>query len=310
MKVLVTGGRGFLGQHVCAALEAAGMEVLAPSRDILDVTHTRPLAHWLHLEQPDAVVHLAKPPSDGISTLERTPATYMAGLLTIDRAVIMTCAHATPQPKLVCLGSVCSYPEEVTYPVTEDQLWNGYPEAVNAPYGIAKRAQLTLLQAARREFGLNGIQLIVSNLYGPGDRSGHVIPSLIARVRRALVVGGPVTVWGEPEVTRSFLYAPDAAEGIVEALRRYAAPAPINLCAAEEVTMLSLIGGIAHRLYYHGSVEFDSTRPTGHRRRAFSLTAMRRALDWQPTTTFSAGLAATIDWSLAHVPADENAQSR
>ena len=291
MRVLVTGYRGFVGQAVCRRLVQHNHTVLFGPRI---------MSSWwyeLAIAAPDAVIHLAKPRSDGIGTMAKEPFTFAAGVLDLDLQVIRACAFAKPQPKLVCLGSVCAYPDWVgeSSPAAETELWEGYPEAVNAPYGIAKRTQLMLLQAARQETGLNGIHLVMANVYGPGDRSGHVIPATIRKMRAAGT--GPIVVWGSPDVSRSFLYVEDAAEGIVRALEDYDSPKPLNLAPPQEFTMNDLCHHFLRPLLnFTGDIGYDPTKPTGSTRRWYDLTGLRQALNWTPPTRLDVGLKATVEW--------------
>lgn len=297
MNVLVTGAAGFLGRHVTRRLEARG--------HVWRGVRVEKLADILSVYDADAVLHLAKPASDGIGTMAATPYTFAARCLALDQQVIAACAAARPQPKLVCLGSVCAYPESAPIPTPETALWDGYPEAVNAPYGIAKRTQLMLLQAARRETGLNGIHLILANVYGPGDRSGHVVPATIRKVRAAVMdPTAEVRVWGVPHATRSFLYVADAAEGIVRALEGYDRPEPLNLAPEQDVSMIDLVQLVADLLQFVDAdrVSFDPTRPVGQRRRKYDLTALRAALGWRPTWGLYEGLRETVAWLQAEEP--------
>jgi GDP-L-fucose synthase len=247
------------------------------------------------------VAHLAYPGSRyGIETSVKTPFTLASDLVQMDLNMIQACV-GLGVAKLLGMGSACSYPERTVLPTVEQDLWHGYPEPVNAAYGLAKRTQLMLLQAARQEHGLNGVHLITANMYGPGDTSGHVIPSLITRMRVAQRDGVPLVVWGDPAVTRSFLYVEDAAEGVCRALADYDSGEPLNLVSPVEVSMGVLVARLANRLGFTGAITWDATKPTGHRRRRFSTTALHAALGWVPSTTLSDGLGATVAWHLAYV---------
>jgi GDP-L-fucose synthase len=305
-RVLVTGGTGFLGRHVVAQLARTAAQPLPVGRQAGDLLHDFGVRRLFHgVAKSTLVMHLAYPGSKGITTSVRQPLSQqLAPIVRMDLNVIQACCEA-PVSKLLCVGSVCGYPEHTTLPTDEAQLWSGYPEPVNAAYGLAKRMQIPFLAAARQEYGLHGIHLILANMYGPGDRSGHVIPSLIRRVRLALLTGGPVVVWGRPEVTRSFLYVEDAAEGLVRALLAYDSPEPLNLVPTGETAMRELIEAIARILGYTGAITFDASQPTGHVRRSFSTTRLRAALGWEPTTPFLDGLETTIRWHLDHVPLEE-----
>ncbi len=293
----MTGGGGFLGKHVCQALLARGAEVDAPGRKLVDFQDSEETYSYFddRLQLDSFVVHLAYPGSKlGIETSIRSPFSLVSALQQMDLNIIRA-SVAFSVKKLLCMGSVCAYPEFTDLPTDESQLWKGYPEPVNAAYGLAKRAQLSLLQAARQEHDLNGIHLIASNMYGPGDLSGHVIPSLINRMKLAKRDGSKFVVWGEPEITRSFLYVEDAAEGVVRALERYDSGDPVNLVSGAETSMGQLTDVLRSLLDFDGEVEYDRTKPTGHRRRWFSTTRLRAALDWVPSTPLYEGLQRILE---------------
>jgi nucleoside-diphosphate-sugar epimerase len=303
-RIWVTGASGFLGQHVVKALLRTNTRGVATDRT--NLLNRSQVAMALGKISPDYVVHLAYPGSRGIRSSVEEPLSLAAHMLHMDANIIEACGRAEI-PKLLTIGSVCAYPEHTTLPTDESQLWAGYPEPVNAAYGMAKRMQLVLLEAARQQYGLNGRQVMLGNLYGPGDTSGHVIPATIAKIRaaRRVLADAPITVWGSPAVTRSFLYVEDAAEGIVRALAAVTLPQPLNLCAHEEVSMDGLVREVAALLHYQGAVHYDASRPTGHLRRRFDLTRLCETLDWFPPTSFKKGLAATMAWTLANVAAGE-----
>lgn len=299
MKVAVTGASGFLGQAVVAQLRARGDEVIDARIDVLQFADT--VAALTRLGGVVPVIHLAYPGGDGIGDAQAHPASLAGNLLRMDLNVIQAATIANV-PKLVCIGSVCAYPAQTSAPTSEHMLWDGYPEAVNASYGVIKRAQLALLHAHRQEFGLNGIHLILPNLYGPGDKTAHVIPALIRRMREAKRLGTPLTVWGAPYVTRSFLYIADAAAGIIRALDVYDKPEPLNLVNPGETSMGELVDLLRVPLNYTGLVTWDKSKPTGHERRMFSDVAMKTALEWQPTVKLYNGLVMTTDWHREQEP--------
>lgn len=302
-RVAVTGTTGFLGNAVVRALEEGGYTVLVLGGvNLLNEHATEAAIERLPAHTP--VIHLAYPGGDGIGDALKHPATIALNLMRMDLNVIQACARQHIS-KLVCIGSVCAYPERTNVPTCEEMLWSGYPEPVNASYGIVKRTQLALLQACRDEFNLNGIHLILPNLYGPGDRTKHVIPALIGRMRKAARDGdGVVTIWGHGDVSRSFLYIDDAAAGIVRALEHYNRPAPLNLVNAGETTMYELARILQVYTDYYGGLEWDTTQPVGHRQRNFSQVNMVHALDWRPRVGLADGLQQTVHWHQTEYPTE------
>lgn len=298
--ILITGATGFLGRHVSALLpQAVRIMGRADGVDLRDPEHLRELLREPWSMSPRTVIHLAYPGAHGIGTMVETPADLVHDLLQIDLNVIDACAKAKVE-KLVCIGSVCAYPEGVSLPTGEDQLWEGYPEAVNAPYGNAKRMQLELLKVYRRQYGLHGIHLILGNLYGPGDRSGHVIPATIRKVLAAQRTGASaVEVWGDGSATREFLYVEDAARAIVAALDHYEDPKPLNICSGQEISIRSLVDQIMILCDYQGTIQWDRSKPNGQPRRWFSRARAEAALGWVPETPFHTGLARTVAWLTA-----------
>jgi GDP-L-fucose synthase len=217
------------------------------------------------------------------------------------------------------MGSVCAYPEHgLTLPATEAQLLAGAPEEVNGYYGSAKRTQLSLLQAARKEWGLNGVHLILANLYGPGDKfaagaaDGHVIPATIVKMVAAQAAGQTeITAWGNGTPTRSFLYIYDAVDAVVAAIEReYASPEPMNVCSAEEVSVGTLLRWIAEIVGYTGAILWDASKPGGQQRRLFSSAAARRVLGWMPETGLRVGLRQTVQWYRASLACGMGVGSR
>jgi GDP-L-fucose synthase len=240
------------------------------------------------------LIHLAYPGSRGIQTSIDTPADLVHDQLRIDLNVLR-CAALQRVPKLITIGSVCEYPEHVRYPAGEDQLWAGHPGSVNAPYGIAKRMQQGLLEAYRRQYGLQSTQLILGNLYGPGDRSGHVIPSLIRRASAAAKSGEPLVVWGDGLATREFLHVEDAARAILAAVEAPAQPDPINIVSGEELLIAVLATRIAAAVGC-APIVWDPSKPNGQQRRHFSHARATAVLGWTPQIPFAVGLPATIAW--------------
>jgi GDP-L-fucose synthase len=293
--IAVTGAGGFLGTAVCAHLRGAGYEIVPLlGRSICDLRDPLAFPKWLAGAAADIVVHLAYPGTDGIGTSLATPGDLAHEVLQIDLNVIRACAEAHVQ-KLICIGSVCAYPEQVTFPTTEDQLFAGPPEWVNAPYGHAKRMQLALLEAYHRQTGLPYTQLILSNLYGPGDHSGHVIPVTIRKVLAAQAQGSPsITVWGDGTASREFLYVRDAATAVARAIHAPALNDYVNICSGEEISIRALVTQVMAHVGYTGDLVWDPTKPNGQPRRQFSWRRAQQVLDWAPIYSFSTGLARTI----------------
>lgn len=295
--ILLTGASGFLGQAVRRALlgKALYTNLLSRREGGIDLREGHRVRQMLQEVQPSTVIHLAYPGAEGIGTAVATPADLARDVVQIDLNVIDACAKAGVA-RLITIGSVCSYPEVVTFPTDEGQLLQGEPEAVNAPYGHAKRMQLALLDAYRRQYGLSYTALVLSNLYGPGDRSGHVIPTTIRKVRQAKAEGAPsITVWGDGTASREFLYIDDAAEAVcVAALHPTALNLPVNICSGEETRIDRLVRLICAAEEYTGEVIWDPSQPNGQPRRQFSNVRAAVHFGWHPRTTFQHGLLNTL----------------
>jgi GDP-L-fucose synthase len=299
-RVLVTGGAGFLGRHVCDALRARGPAALfAPRKAEYDLTRQERVRALLQDTRPDTIVHLAAVVG-GIGANRENPGRYfyenaVMGLHLIEEARL---AGVT---KFVSLGTICSYPKFTPVPFKEDDLWAGYPEETNAPYGLAKKMLLVQGQAYRQQYGFNAITLLPVNLYGPHDNfdpsSSHVIPALIRKALEARDAGRPeIEVWGDGSASREFLFVRDAAAGIVEAAERYESPEPVNLGSGREVTIRELVEVICALCRFRGVVRWDATKPNGQPRRCLDTTRARAAFGFTASTDFRAGLAETIAW--------------
>lgn len=293
--MLVTGASGFLGKAVCQELDRRGRRyhTISGHEDYDLRARDLPLTDGIVI---DTVIHLAYPGTDGIQTMLTTPFTLVDHQLQIDTRVVRACAQADQYVRLLCTGSVCSYPEQVTYPTDESQFWAGYPEATNAAFGVAKRMTLELLRAAQREDGLRWSYLILDNLYGPGDCSGHVIPATIGKVLDAQAKGASsISVWGDGTATREFLHVEDAARGIVDAVEHPEVDGqPINLCSGEETPIALLVERIRTLCGYAGDVVWDPTKPNGQPRRWFSHDKATALLGWTPQVSFLQGLQQTV----------------
>jgi GDP-L-fucose synthase len=299
-RVLVTGGAGFLGRHVSAALKARGPAALmAPRKVEYDLTRADRVRALLQDTRPDTIVHLAAVVG-GIGANRENPGRYfyenaMMGIQLMEEARL---AGVT---KFVSLGTICAYPKFTPVPFKEDDLWIGYPEETNAPYGLAKKMLLVQGQAYRQQYGFNAITLLPVNLYGPHDNfdpsSSHVIPALIRKALEARDAGrSEIEVWGDGSASREFLFVRDAAEGIALATERYDQPDPVNLGSGREITIRELVGVICELCRFHGTVRWDTTKPNGQPRRCLDTTRAKAAFGFTASTDFRAGLAETIAW--------------
>ena len=298
--ILVTGGHGFLGRSVCRKLVDAGArKVVAPRRAEADLTEPGTAERLVGAERPDTVVHLAAEVG-GIGANREHPGRFLFANLTMG-AQLIEAARRFGVGRFVQVGTVCAYPKHTPVPFREEDLWNGYPEETNAPYGIAKKTLLVMLDAYREEYGFNGVYLLPANLYGPGDnfdpRSSHVIPALIRKFEEALRSGSDVvTCWGTGQASREFLYVDDCAEGIVSATRRYAGTYPVNLGSGVEVTIRDLAERIARLMGFGGRIEWDSSQPDGQPRRKLDVSRAARHFGFRSRIGLEEGLERTIRW--------------
>lgn len=297
-KVLVTGGSGFLGSHVHEELaRRAAREVVCPRSkdyDLRDATATRTL---FERERPDLVMHLAASVG-GIGANQKHPGTFFRDNMAMGLNVLEE-ARRAGTAKVVIAGTICAYPKFAPVPFREDDLWSGYPEETNAPYGIAKKALLVMAQAYRQEFGSNFVMLFPVNLYGPRDNfdleSSHVIPAMIRKFEAAHARGDDtVTLWGDGTPTREFLYVEDCARGLVDAAERYDSPDPVNLGAGFEISMRDLASKIADKVGYRGRVVWDTSRPNGQPRRMLDVSRARERFGFVAKVSFDEGLDKTI----------------
>ena len=299
-RVLVTGGNGFLGRHVVAALGRHGCrDVVVVRKAQYDLTHEPDVVRLFEQVRPEIVVHLAAVVG-GIGANRESPGRFfyqnvMMGSLMMEHARLAGVA------KFVGVGTICAYPKLAPVPFLERDLWNGYPEETNAPYGIAKKMLLVQGQAYRQEYGFNAIHLLPVNLYGPHDNfdpsSSHVIPALIRKCVEAIDAGeDEVMCWGTGNATREFLYVEDCAEAIVLATEEYDRPEPVNLGAGFEISIRDLAELIAELTGFRGRLLFDPTKPDGQPRRSLDVTRARESFGFSASTDFRAGLARTIEW--------------
>ena len=305
-KVLVTGGNGFLGRTVVARIRSrGGADVLTPTRADYDLTRRDEVEAMFEELAPDLVIHLAARVG-GIGANLAAPADlYVTNLLM--GTFLIEAARAKQVGKTVLIGTICSYPKHAPVPFREEELWNGYPEETNAPYGIAKKALLVHAQANRDQYGQNAIYLLPTNLYGPGDNfdpaTSHVIPALIKKCCDAVASGaGEVQVWGTGRATREFLYLDDAADGIVAAAELYDDADPVNLGSGEEVAIQDLAELIAKLTGFEGSFTWDRSKPDGQPRRRVDASTAANRFGFEPRVSLEEGLRRTIDWYRAENP--------
>lgn len=299
-RVMVTGGAGFLGQHVVARLVAEEpREIFVPRSAEYDLRDRRAIKRALDDGRPDVIIHLAAVVG-GIGANRENPGRFF-----YDNAImgieLMEQARLYGIEKLVAVGTVCAYPKFTPVPFREADLWNGYPEETNAPYGLAKKMLLVQAQAYRQQYGFNAIHLIPVNLYGPGDKfdpvSSHVIPALITKCIEAREQRAPsIEVWGTGTASREFLYVEDAAEGILLATEHYNQPEPVNLGVGSEIRIRDLVGLISQLTGFSGQVLWDTSKPDGQPRRALDTSRASASFGFSARTTFAAGLRRTIDW--------------
>ena len=294
---MVTGGAGFLGRRVVAALEVRGARpVVIRSKDY-DLRDPERVRSALADHRPELVVHLAAVVG-GIGANRAHPAQFFYENAVMGVHLVHESWRAGVD-KLLVVGTVCSYPKFTPVPFSEDELWNGYPEETNAPYGLAKRMLIVQSQAYREEYGFNSIVVIPTNLYGPDDNfdpaTSHVIPALVRKCVEAKAEGrDEIVVWGTGSATREFLYVDDAAEAIVLALERYDGAEPLNLGTGQEISIRDVAGVIAEVTGFEGRLTWDATQPDGQPRRRVDATRAMTLLEWHPRTDFRAGIESIL----------------
>ncbi|MDM9380629.1 GDP-L-fucose synthase [Chlorogloeopsis sp. ULAP01] len=299
-RILVTGGSGFLGRQVIDCLVKAGA-----NREKITVPRSRDCDLRLMencqraVDQQDIVIHLAAHVG-GIGLNREKPAELFYDNLMMGTQLIHAAYQAVVE-KFICIGTICAYPKFTPVPFNEDNLWNGYPEETNAPYGVAKKALLVQLQAYRQQYGFNGIYLLPVNLYGPEDnfdpRSSHVIPALIRKVHDAQIKGEKkISVWGDGSPTREFLYSEDAARGIVMGTQFYNEPEPVNLGTGYEISIRDLINLICELMEFDGEIVWETDKPNGQPRRCLNTQRAEKAFGFTAQVDLKKGLKNTIDW--------------
>lgn len=308
-RVTVTGGAGFLGSYIVGKLAERGCrDIFVPRSRDYDLTREEAVADLYAEARPDIVIHAAAAVG-GIGANRENPGRFfyenaIMGIHMIEHG------RRNKLDKFVCLGTICAYPKFTPVPFREENLWLGFPEETNAPYGIAKKSLMVMLQAYRAQYGFNGIYLLPVNLYGPRDNfdpsSSHVIPALIQKCVDAVRTGKEqVTVWGTGRATREFLHASDAAEGILLATERYNSDEPVNIGADFEVSIKDLVDHIVRLTGFTGRVVWDSSKPDGQPRRRVDASRAREQFGFRPAVRFEEGLAETINWYLSSAISDD-----
>ena len=299
-RIVVTGGAGFLGGPVCRRLKDRGCEsVVVPRRSEYDLTREQDVRRLYQDTRPDVVLHLAGEVG-GIGANMDSPGRFFYANLAMALHLIEH-ARINGTGMFVQVGSVCAYPKHTPVPFKEDDLWNGYPEETTAPYGIAKKAALVMLDGYRRQYGLNSAYVLPVNLYGPRDhfdvRTSHVIPALIRRFIEAGERGDKsVECWGSGTISREFLYVDDAAEGVIRAAERMQEPVPINLGTGSEIRIKDLAELVARLSGFKGEIRWDTSKPDGQPRRCLDTSRAADLLGWKAEVDFEQGLRRTIDW--------------
>lgn len=305
-RIVVTGGAGFLGQAVCRVLSERGVpaaRLVVPRRREFDLTVEADVERLYATARPDVVIHLAAEVG-GIGANMTHPGRFFYANMAMGLHLVEHARRAGIE-KFVHTGTVCAYPKHAPVPFREADLWNGYPEETNAPYGVAKKAVFVMLDGYHREFGLASAVVVPVNLFGPGDNfdpaSSHVIPALIRKCEEARLADSPeVVCWGSGVATREFLHVDDAAEGVVRAAEVMEEPLPINLGGGQEIAIRDLVAKVARACNYAGRIAWDTAKPDGQPRRALDISRARDLLGWQPRQDFDGGLAATVAWWREH----------
>lgn len=312
-RVVVTGGSGFLGSFVARALRARGCrDVFIPRRADYDLRDRDAILRLYKDARPEIVIHLAAVVG-GIGANRANPGRFF-----YDNAImgieLMEYARRHEVEKFVAIGTVCAYPKFAPVPFKEDDLWNGYPEETNAPYGLAKKMMLVQAQSYREQYGFNAIFLLPVNLYGPGDNfdleTSHVIPALIRKCYEAKVNGSKeIVLWGDGTPTREFLYVEDAAEGILLATERYDGSDPVNLGTGEEISIRDLARLVAHEVGFEGAIVWDASKPNGQPRRQLDVSRARYLFGFSAAWRLRDGIPRTVEWFMSNIEKGREATS-
>ena len=308
-KILVTGATGFLGKNLLPLLKEKGYESIGIGSDLYDLRCQQACRKVIQHYRPDVIIHAAGSVG-GIGANQENPGKFMYENLAMGANMIER-ARQNDVSKFILLGTVCAYPKYTPVPFKERDLWNGYPEETNAPYGIAKKALMKMLETYNEQYKMNSVSLIPVNMYGPHDHfnltSSHVIPALILKVYNAMKNGDrTIKLWGTGQVSREFLYAPDCCEAISLAIEKDLSPEPINIGTGEEIKICDLITEIAEQMGYEGEIIYDSSRPDGQPRRCLDTSRAKERLGFTAKTNLVDGLRETIRWFLLNRTLGDN----
>ncbi len=307
-RILITGGAGFLGSFVVDRLREQGYERLfVPRRRDVDLTSEAAVARLYDDVKPDVVLHLAAEVG-GIGANRDNPGRFFFANMAMGMHLLEG-ARRHDIKKFVQVGTICAYPNLTPVPFKESDLWNGYPEITNAPYGVAKKALLVMCQAYREQYGLNAVYVLPVNLYGPRDNfdleSSHVIPALVRKCVEARQRGdGHITAWGTGKVSREFLYVEDCADGIIATMERYDSPEPMNLGSGREIKIRDLTELVARLSGFEGRIAWDADKPDGQPRRCLDVERARGSIGFVARTSLEEGLSRTIEWFEQHAATD------
>jgi len=301
MKVLLTGGTGFLGQNLTSFLKERDYQVASIGSSFWDLRDQNTCHRLIDQSSPDVIIHAAGSVG-GIGANQENPGKFMYENL-IMGANMIEASRKCEVNKFILLGTVCAYPKHTPVPFTEAEIWDGYPEETNAPYGIAKKALMKLLETYHEQYNMNSVNLIPVNMYGPHDHfnltSSHVIPALILKFYEAIKEGKrEVSVWGTGKASREFLYAPDCCKAIELAIQKDVGPEPINIGTGKEITIMDLVTEIGEQMGYEGTITWESDKPDGQPRRCLEVTRAKERLGFEAKTDLQTGLKQTIEWFL------------
>jgi GDP-L-fucose synthase len=303
-RIIVTGGAGFVGGFLVEKLKAQGFQnIFVPRRKDFDLTKESDVQRLYREQKPDVVLHLAAEVG-GIGANRDNPGRFFFANMSMGLHLIEN-ARRNRIKKIVQVGTICAYPKFTPVPFQESELWNGYPEETNAPYGVAKKSLLVMCQAYRQQYGLNAIYLLPVNLYGPRDNfdlhSSHVIPALIRKCVEARdAKASHIDAWGTGSASREFLYVEDCADGILAAMQKYDSPEPMNLGSGREITIKNLTELIARLARFTGKIMWDASKPDGQPRRCLDVSRARETMGFAAKTSLEDGLSQTIGWFESH----------